>query len=71
MGFLVVNTEPWSKVTIDGREIGLTPLPNVQLRAGRHILVCTNPDTGLVHRETVVIPPGGRVKRLIQLAGGE
>jgi eukaryotic-like serine/threonine-protein kinase len=71
MGSLVVNTEPWSRVTIDGRDVGQTPLPNLPLRPGRHLLVCTNPDTGLVHRETVVIPPGGRVKRLIQLAGGE
>ncbi|HUB07991.1 MAG TPA: PEGA domain-containing protein, partial [Myxococcales bacterium] len=70
MGSLVVNTEPWSRVTIDGRDVGQTPLPNLPLRPGRHLLVCTNPDTGLVHRETVVIPPGGRVKRLIQLAGG-
>ncbi len=71
MGALVVNTDPWSRVTVDGRDVGVTPLPDVPLAAGRHQLVCTNPDSGLVHRETVVIPPGGRVRRFIQLAGGQ
>ncbi len=67
-GTLVVNTEPWSRVTIDGRYVGQTPLPAVPLSPGPHVLVCTNPDTGLSHRETVVIPPGGRIPRFIHLA---
>jgi serine/threonine-protein kinase len=71
MGTLMVNTEPWSLVTIDGRDYGQTPLAGVPIKPGRHQLVCTNPDSGLVHRETLVIPPGQRVKRLINLAGGE
>ncbi len=70
MGSLVVNTDPWSRVTIDGRDFGQTPLPGVPLKPGRHELVCT-PESGPPHRETVVIPPGERVKRLIKLAGGE
>lgn len=69
MGSLVVNTDPWSRVTIDGRDYGQTPLPDVPLNPGRHEMVCTNPESGLVHREMVVIPPGQRVKRLINLAG--
>lgn len=71
MGTLVINTEPWSRVTVDGHDVGQTPLPDVPLKAGRHLLVCTNPDTGLTHKETVVVPPGGKVRRFIQLAGGE
>jgi serine/threonine-protein kinase len=71
MGSLVVNTEPWSRVSIDGRDVGQTPLAGLALKPGRHEMICTNPDNGLVHRETVVIPPGGRVKRFFQLAGGE
>ncbi|MHB1845296.1 MAG: protein kinase domain-containing protein [Deltaproteobacteria bacterium] len=70
-GSLVVNTEPWSKVYVDGREIGDTPLPNVTLAAGRHLLVCKNPDNGLVHRETILIQPGEPTRRFIQLGGGE
>jgi hypothetical protein len=70
MGSLVVNTDPWSRVTIDGRNYGQTPLPGVPLKPGPHVLVCT-PESGRVHRETVVIRPGQRVKRLINLAGGE
>jgi serine/threonine-protein kinase len=70
MGSLVVNTDPWSRVTIDGRDFGQTPLPGVPLKPGPHVLVCT-PESGPAHRETVVIPPGERVKRLINLSGGE
>ncbi|MHB8420716.1 MAG: serine/threonine-protein kinase [Myxococcales bacterium] len=73
MGSLMVNTDPWSNVTVDGRDYGQTPTtPPIRLRAGRHLLVCTNPDSGLVHRETIVIPAGGPpVRRLIKLGGSE
>jgi eukaryotic-like serine/threonine-protein kinase len=70
LGTLVVNTDPWSRVTIDGRDVGQTPLPNLSLPAGHHEMVCTNPENGFVHRETVVIPPGGTLRRFIHLAGG-
>ena len=70
-GELVINTEPWSRVYVDGREIGDTPLPKVPLSAGRHLLVCKNPDNGLVHRETIVIRAGEPTRRFIQLGGGE
>ena len=70
-GSLSVNTDPWSNVTIDGKDLGSTPLPTVELTSGRHLMVCTNPDSGLVHRETVTIPPGGKIRRFIQLSGAD
>jgi len=66
-GTLVINTDPWSRVTIDGRDVGETPLQGVSLSAGAHTLVCVNPETGLSHRETITLRPGERVKKFVPL----
>lgn len=35
-GDLIVNTQPWSRVYIDGRFVGNTPIARIQLPAGPH-----------------------------------
>ena len=46
-GYLMINSQPWSEVRIDGKLFGNTPLKNVRLTAGRHTLVFKNPVSGL------------------------
>jgi serine/threonine-protein kinase len=46
MGYLSVDTMPWSKVYLGGRLLGTTPLGNVRVPAGRHSLRLVNPESG-------------------------
>lgn len=39
-GKIVVNAKPWAKVTLKGRDLGLTPV-KADLPAGRHVLTLT------------------------------
>ena len=52
-GTLRVQTRPWSKVFVDGRLVGNTPLMGVELSAGRHTLTFVNDDFGI--RKTVKV----------------
>lgn len=38
MGILRVNTRPHSRVFVNGRDVGFTPVTNLRLPAGRHTL---------------------------------
>ena len=43
-GILKVNTKPWTKVFVDGKEIGRTPILKYEISAGSHkvTLVCVD-----------------------------
>jgi serine/threonine-protein kinase len=45
-GELSVNARPWADVTIDGREIGQTPLAHVVLSVGTHEILFRHPQLG-------------------------
>jgi serine/threonine-protein kinase len=45
-GVLSVNASPWADVSIDGRNIGLTPLGNIALPAGPHEVIWRHPQLG-------------------------
>jgi hypothetical protein len=45
-GLLSVNASPWATVSIDGREVGETPLGNLEVPAGSHEVVFTHPELG-------------------------
>jgi serine/threonine protein kinase len=68
MGMLRVNTRPWSQVSIDGRLIGNTPQMNLQLPAGTHTVVLSNPEFGVTKSLVVTIKPDETVTRVIMLA---
>jgi hypothetical protein len=68
MGTLRVNTRPWSQVSIDGKAIGNTPQMNLQLRAGTHTVVLSNPDFGVTKSLVVTIKPDETVTRVLTLA---
>ena len=53
-GRLNVNAQPWATVSIDGREIGETPLANIELSIGPHVVVLKHPQLG-ERTETVVV----------------
>lgn len=46
-GFLVINSQPWSEVRLGNKLLGNTPLKNVRLTSGRHVLTFRNPVSGL------------------------
>ena len=45
-GMLSVNASPWAAVSIDRREVGETPLGNLELPAGPHEVVFRHPEFG-------------------------
>jgi hypothetical protein len=53
-GMLNVNALPWADVSVDGRNVGQTPLANISLSLGSHEVVLRNPAFG-ERRQTVVI----------------
>jgi PEGA domain-containing protein len=53
-GLVSINAIPWAQVTIDGKDIGQTPLANVSLPIGTHEIVFTHPQFG-VRTQTVTI----------------
>ena len=66
-GTLRVQTRPWSKVSIDGRPVGTTPLMNVPLSAGSHTLVFTNDDFGIKKVVKVQIEAGQVLTQVLTL----
>jgi serine/threonine protein kinase len=66
-GTLRVQTRPWSKVTIDGRPAGTTPLMNVPLSAGKHTLIFVNDDFGIKKTVKVQIEAGQVLTQVLTL----
>jgi len=56
-GELVLQVRPWARVSVDGREVGVTPLPDaLKLAAGTHTIRLTNPDLGKdITREVEIV----------------
>ncbi len=66
-GRLTFDARPWCNVTVAGRRLGQTPIVNATLPAGRHRLVCSNPELGVRKVITVRIRPGETTRQRIQL----
>jgi hypothetical protein len=43
-GKLNISVIPWGSVSIDGKEMGLSPLSGVSLEPGKHRVVITHPE---------------------------
>ena len=64
-GFLTIDTYPWTRVTVNGRTLGTTPLVRAPMAAGAYTVVLENPDEKISERVSVTIKPGETVaKRL-------
>lgn len=66
-GFLSLDTNPWTKVRIDGDSYGSTPLFKVKLAPGTHSLAFTNEGASIQSTRTVEIQPGKTVKLSLKL----
>jgi serine/threonine-protein kinase len=66
MGTLTAKTTPWSKVYDGPRLLGETPLANVPLSVGAHVLTFSNPDFPSV-KQRVVIRAGEERKLSLEL----
>ena len=53
-GRLNVNAQPWAMVFVDNRQIGETPLANIELPIGPHVVVLRHPQLG-ERTETVIV----------------
>ena len=56
-GALSVNAQPWANVTVDGRDLGETPLANISLPIGTHEVTLRHPTLG-ERREVATIRLG-------------
>lgn len=57
-GSLQVVVLPWGDVSVDGRSVGTTPMPAIQLPPGPHSVVVKNAELGAVRSASVTIKPG-------------
>jgi serine/threonine-protein kinase len=64
-GLLSFDSDPWAKVFLDSKELGTTPLREVSLPPGRHVLTLRNPELGISTTYVVNVPPGGKVSRFV------
>lgn len=55
---LNVNARPWADVSIDGTEIGQTPLGNVSITIGTHVVVFRHPQLGEQRRTITATAKG-------------
>ncbi|MGH9408728.1 MAG: PEGA domain-containing protein [Vicinamibacterales bacterium] len=55
---LNVNARPWADVSIDGTEIGQTPIANVSIAIGTHVVVFRHPQLGEQRRTITVTEKG-------------
>jgi len=56
-GTLSINAVPWASVTVDGKDVGETPLGSVEVSPGLHQLVFTHPRFG-ERRQQVLVRSG-------------
>ena len=62
-GFLTLDTYPWTRVSLNGRVLGNTPLVRVALPAGTHVLTLENAQDNVKQTTTVVIKPNETVSK--------
>jgi hypothetical protein len=65
-GKLSVNAVPWAAVSIDGRDVGETPLGGVELSPGTHDIAFTHPELGQ-RRQQVTVRSGAAARVSVDL----
>jgi hypothetical protein len=60
-GRVSINAVPWADVTIDGRAVGQTPLANLAVQIGQHLVVFKHPQFG-EQQQTVIVKAEGLAK---------
>ena len=70
-GHLTLVSEPWSQVSLEGKQLGTTPLINLTLPAGRHTLTLRNPSTGEQKTLVIEMAPGQTLQRRVVLGADD
>jgi PEGA domain len=65
-GTLSANAVPWASVSIDGRDVGETPLGGVELSPGTHDVSFTHPELGQ-RRQQVTVRSGATTRVSVDL----
>jgi serine/threonine-protein kinase len=65
-GMLSINAVPWAAVSVDGRDVGETPLGAVELSAGPHVVVFAHPQLG-ERRQQVTVRSGDTTRVSVDL----
>jgi hypothetical protein len=68
-GTLILNSDPWARVLVDGKDTGVTTptVDGLKLVAGRHKITLVNPELEISTTIVVVIKRGATVKRFVDL----
>jgi serine/threonine protein kinase len=66
-GKLSLDTSPWTRVFLNGKELGDTPLLEVTVPAGRHVLLLVNDSKNLKRSVEVEIEPGKTTVKKLRL----
>jgi hypothetical protein len=65
-GSVSINALPWATVSLDGRDLGTTPIANVDVPLGTHEIVLRHPQLG-ERRQNVVVTTKGPVRLVVDL----
>jgi len=65
-GSVSINALPWATVALDGRDLGTTPIANVDVPLGSHEFVLRHPQLG-ERRQTVLVTTKGPVRLVVDL----
>lgn len=57
-GWLSFRVQPWARVVVDGHDMGVTPLPNLQIYEGTHTVIMENADIKKRHEQKVRVDAG-------------
>lgn len=66
-GSLQVGVKPYAQVIVDGKDVGTTPIPPLDLSAGPHVVRLLHPDYQPLQRK-VTIRPGETQRLIVDLA---
>ena len=68
MGQMILKSEPWAYISIDGKETGLiTSARPLRVAAGSHQIDLENPALGLKQSFTIEVRPDETVRRFVRL----
>lgn len=60
-GKVTIRVNPWAEVTFNGKKLGTTPFPPVEVPAGTATFVLRNSQLGVTRKVSVKVPSGGAV----------
>ncbi|MFC1654863.1 PEGA domain-containing protein, partial [Myxococcota bacterium] len=68
-GTLILNSEPWARVIVDGKDSGVTTptVDGLKLSVGKHKITLVNPELEISKTIVVVVKKGETIKRFVDL----